>query len=86
MSESMVSVLTSNGVDNSEYETSPLDDSSMYSTSFESLAVDDEKENGALFFRMAESVDTILVHRSVKEALEYLFPRLRFKEPKNYSN
>jgi len=122
MSESMISVLKSSGVDNlqvfdavvkvdqtgeviqsykavnivglievadlgeSEYEVSPLDESPMYSTSFESLVVDEEKANGALFFRMAESVDTILVHKSVKEALETLFPRLDFIEPEDYSN
>jgi hypothetical protein len=58
----------------------------MYSTSFDKLVVDEGKANGALLFLMAESVDTILIHKSVKEVLEPLFPRLRFTLPENYTN
>ena len=70
----------------SEYEASPLDQSPMYSSSFESLVVNEEKTNDALFFRRAESVSTILIHDSVKEVLEPLFPRMSFIEPEDYSN
>lgn len=70
----------------SDYDASPLTNRTQYSTSFDSLTVDEEKVNGALCFRMAESVSTILVHQSVKDVLEPLFPRLSFIKPEDYSN
>jgi len=37
---------------------------------FRNLVVDEEKAKGALLFRLAESLSTILVHESLKEAIE----------------
>lgn len=82
----IVGLISAADLGDSEFVTSPLANRPKFSTSFDKLVVDEDKVNGALFFRMAESVSTILVHRSVKEALEPLFPRLRFKEPEDFSN
>jgi hypothetical protein len=42
----------------------------MVSASFDQLALDEQRIGGALMFRLAESVSTIIVHRSVKERIE----------------
>ena len=82
----IVDLVESADLNASDYESSPLGNSPLYSTSFDSLVVDEEKVNGGLFFRMAESVSIILVHKRVKEVLEPFFPRLSFIEPEDYSN
>jgi hypothetical protein len=50
--------------------------------SIRSLVVDETKARGLLLFRLAESVDTILVHRSIKAALErHGFRGVQFTPP-----
>lgn len=58
---------------------------SMMTMSFDSLAVDEAKAKGHLMFRLAESLSTILVHESVKKALEDAqIPLIRFYEPEHF--
>ena len=42
----------------------------MIAVDFESLVIDESKTRGALMFRLAESVNGIVVHESVKNAIE----------------
>ncbi len=59
---------------------------SMITMSFDSLAVDETKAQGHLMFRLAESLTTILVHESVKAALEKAnIPLIEFYEPEYYA-
>ncbi len=51
----------------SDYST---DSSDMISVDFDSLFIDQVKTRGALMFRLAESVNGIVVHESVKNAIE----------------
>lgn len=51
-------------------EFSPGNPSRQIDASIRSLAVDETKTKGLLLFRLAESVDTILIHNSIKAALE----------------
>lgn len=51
-------------------EFAPDNPSRQMDASIRSLVVDESKVKGLLLFRLAESVDTILVHRSVREVLE----------------
>lgn len=49
---------------------------------FDKLVIDEKKPRGTLMFRLAESVNVIMVHRSVRDHLQKLnFPFLRFYEP-----
>ena len=43
--------------------------SGMYDVLFGSLVIDEEKANGNLLFRLAESISTVVIHESVVEAL-----------------
>lgn len=45
-------------------------DGPMLSVDFDSLVIDTEKARGALMFRLAESVNGIVVHDSVRSAIE----------------
>ncbi len=59
---------------------------SMITMSFDYLAVDETKAQGHLMFRLAESITTILVHESVKTALEKAnIPLIEFYEPEYYA-
>ncbi len=42
----------------------------MIDTSFDSLAIDEEKAAGHLLFRLAEAVTAVVIHEKVKEHLE----------------
>ena len=54
--------------------------------SFDSLAIDEAKAKGQLMFRLAESLSTILVHESVKKALEHAqIPLIEFYEPEHFA-
>lgn len=59
-------------LDKSEYTPS---DAPALRTEFRKLVIDAGKAGGQPLFRLLESIDTIVVHRSVKEAL----PRERFR-------
>jgi Immunity protein family (Imm11) len=66
----------------SKTEFAPDNPSRQMDASIRSLVVDDSKVRGLLLFRLAESVDTILIHRSVKEALqERRFKGVQFIPP-----
>lgn len=45
-------------------------DGPMVSVDFDKLAIDGQRVRGALFFRLAESVNGIVVHERVKKAIE----------------
>lgn len=45
-------------------------DGAMISVDFDSVVIDPQKARGALLFRLAESVNGIVVHESVKNAIE----------------
>ncbi len=45
-------------------------DGTLISVDFDSLVIDEKKTRGALMFRLAESVNGIVVHESVKNAIE----------------
>ena len=49
---------------------------------FDKLVINDKKPRGTLMFRLAESVNTIMLHKSVRDHLQKKnFPFLRFYEP-----
>ena len=57
-------------------------DGPMISVDFDSLAIDESKTRGALMFRLAESVNGIVVHDSIKNAVEAAgIDTLRFLPP-----
>ncbi len=45
-------------------------DGALISVDFDSLSIDEKKTRGALMFRLAESVNGIVVHESVKKVIE----------------
>lgn len=54
----------------------------MVSADIDSLAIDEKKTRGALMFRLAESVNVILIHDSVCDAIEDAgIETLKFYEP-----
>ena len=64
----IVGTVTAADVAKSEF--SPDNPSRQIDASIRSLVVDETKTKGLLLFRLAESVDTILIHHSVKTVLE----------------
>ena len=53
----------------------------MYDVDFDGLTIDNNKTNGMLFFRLAESTNAIIVHQQVKDMLiEKGFNDLAFYE------
>lgn len=64
----IVGVVSAADVGKTEF--SPENPSRQIDASIRSLVVDEAKTRGLLLFRLAESVDTILIHNSVKVALE----------------
>jgi len=58
----------------------------MISADIDSLAVDGDKARGALMFRLAESVNAVIVHESVKNAIEGAgIDTLTFIEPEDWA-
>jgi hypothetical protein len=56
----------------------------MISADIDSLAIDEKKARGALMFRLAESVNVVLVHDSVCDAIEDAgIETLKFYEPED---
>jgi hypothetical protein len=54
---------------------------------FDSIAVDETKAQGKLLFRLAESVNVILVHEKVKKAIESSgISTLTFFDPKDVAS
>jgi hypothetical protein len=63
----------------SEYEPPP--GRPTISVAFEKLVIDESKTRGALLFRLAESLSTIIVHEGVKRHLDRRgFDMLTFRE------
>lgn len=61
-------------------------DSPMIDAVFDSLVIDEAKTGGALMFRLAEAVGTIVVHEQVKDKIESAkIPGMTFYEPGDYS-
>jgi len=57
----------------------------LIDTDFDSVAIDERAAGGVKMFRLAESVNALMVHRSVKEHLESLGGfELTFTEPKDW--
>jgi hypothetical protein len=60
-------------------------ESRLIDAGIESLAIDTEKARGLLMFRLAEYSGAVIVHDSVKQAIETLnFPHVVFREPKDF--
>lgn len=61
-------------------------DSEMIDVFFDSLVLDASKTQGLLMFRLAQSVDAIVVHERVKEAVEkQAVPGMVFYKPEDWS-
>lgn len=58
--------------------------SALIDTDFDSLAIDEEKAHGLLFFRLAECVSAKVIHHKVKSVLEKKFPDLDFVNPEEW--
>jgi hypothetical protein len=64
---------------------SPENPSRLIDASIDSLAIDAKKAKGLLLFRLAEYAGAVIVHASLKNALEKIdFPYLVFNEPKEF--
>jgi len=64
---------------------SPANPSRLIDASIDSLAIDPKKAKGLLLFRLAEYAGAVIVHASLKSALERAnFPYLVFSEPKEF--
>jgi hypothetical protein len=58
--------------------------SRLLDASIEKLVIDPAAARGALLFRLAEYAGAIVVHRSIKEAIERLaFPHVHFGDPED---
>ncbi|MBN1602714.1 MAG: hypothetical protein JW915_13985 [Chitinispirillaceae bacterium] len=70
-------------LDASECEVDDPDD--PVGVSFDSLVIDEERTHGALFFRLHEAVNGIVVHNSVRKAIEPLQLRgISFVNPEDW--
>ncbi len=49
---------------------SPENDDKMIAVDFDSLVINDQKAHGLLMFRLAENISAVLVHKSVRDAIE----------------
>jgi hypothetical protein len=57
----------------------------LIDTDFDSLAIDESKARGLLMFRLAESVNAIVVHESVRAHIEkHNIPHIDFVEPSQW--
>lgn len=67
-----------------DLEKSDYDDiggTGLIALGFRQLVIDEERAGGALLFRLAEAVSSVIVHESVKDALpEARFPYLEFRK------
>lgn len=62
-------------------------DAPLVSVDFDSLSIDSEKANSALMFRLAESTNGIVVHESVKAAIEAAgIDTLNFVRPEDWTS
>lgn len=60
-------------------------DGPLVSVDFDSLVIDANKTRGALMFRLAEAVNGIVVHESIRQAVEATdIDTLRFTDPKDW--
>jgi hypothetical protein len=64
----VVGILRAADLKKSKYESASKD--LTFNVYFDKLVIDEEKANGQLFFRLAESCSTLVVHDSVKAALD----------------
>ncbi|WP_371877633.1 imm11 family protein [Pyxidicoccus parkwayensis] len=61
-------------------------DSEMIDVFFDSLVIDPSKSQGLLMFRLAQSVNAIIVHEQVKQAVEKRgIPGMVFYKPEDWS-
>ncbi|WP_164010462.1 imm11 family protein [Pyxidicoccus trucidator] len=61
-------------------------DSEMIDVFFDSLVIDNTKTQGLLMFRLAQSVDAIIIHERVKQAVEKRgIPGMVFYKPEDWS-
>ena len=66
-------------------QATPHSPDGLIDTDFDSVAIDEVPTHGRLCFRLAESVNALVVHRSVKEHLESKGGfELTFTEPKDW--
>jgi hypothetical protein len=64
---------------------SPDNPSRLMDASIDSLAIDPQRAKGHLFFRLAEYSGAVVVHDSIKRALEkHQFPHLVFSRPESF--
>jgi len=67
-------------------QVAPTSTEQMISMDIDSLAIDEAKARGALLFRLAESVNAIIVHESVKKHIEAQgIDTLTFIEPQDWA-
>jgi len=63
---------------------SPDNESRLLDASLDSLAIDADKARGLLMFRLAEYAGAVVVHESVRRAIEAAnFPHIVFREPED---
>lgn len=61
-------------------------DSELLDMDFDELSIDEEKAGGALFFRLAENVTAIIVHKTVVDIVKSKnIPGVKFLLPENWS-
>lgn len=65
----------------------PENTDTLISADIDSLAIDANKASDALLFRLAESVNTIIVHESIKQAIEAAgIDTLTFIKPEDWAS
>lgn len=78
----IVGVISAADLSKSEFE---APDGPLVSVDFISLTIDENKTGGALMFRLAESVNGIVVHKSIKKAIESAgIDTIKFISPKEW--
>lgn len=63
----LIGTVSAADLSKSEYQ---APDGPLISVDFDSVVIDEKKTRGALMFRLAESVNGIVIHESVKKAIE----------------
>ncbi len=77
---------TVSAADRAKTQFAPSAQERMVSADIDSLAVDASKTRGALMFRLAESINAILIHDSVCDAIEDAgIDTLTFYEPEDWA-
>ena len=64
----VIGLIAAADLENSDFD--PEQPENLISMDFDSLAIDIDKTNGALMFRLAESITTVLVHEQVVKEVE----------------